>query len=72
MAAVVMAAGGCRGVEGGRPGWRGKLTPPGGDRPSWTCTCRPIHPDRQAARGCALAELDRRDRRKPAPAARGA
>jgi hypothetical protein len=67
---VLLAAGASRGVEAGLPGWRGVLR--AADRkdskPVWWCTCRPIHPDRQAARDCALVELDRRQRRQPEPA----
>lgn len=56
-----LVAGAGRGVEGGQPGWRGLLRQPGRDSQAvWWCTCRPIHPDRQAARDCAQAELDRR------------
>jgi len=57
-----LVAGAGRGVEAGQPGWRGTLRHRDhkDSKAAWWCTCRPIHPDRQAARDCALAELDRR------------
>ncbi len=62
---VDLAAGTGRGVEAGQPGWRGLLRYGRNKKAIWSCTCRPIHLDRQAARDCAQAEVDRRRQGAP-------